>query len=149
MYLVLNLGNNIFMGKVYIYSILWGIMSLAIEGIQTLNKSETEKLRDTIMSIPLGKYQDKTQILIKLEDISKSGMTRWYNVYFVSEHYELLRLSWSISEVYKEQGNGNQYDKKREALKVKGCGFSGAHKIASDLSYMLFSDDNKIGYREF
>lgn len=124
-------------------------MSLELSGALTLNKSETEKLRDTIMGIPLGKYQDKPTILIKLEDISKTGLTRWYNIYFVSEHYELLRLSWSISEVYKEQGNGNQYDKKREALKVKGCGFSGAHKIASDLSYMLFSDNDKISYREF
>ena len=124
-------------------------MSLELEGTRTLKLSETEKLRNTIMSIPIGKYHNKPQILIKLEDISKSGLTRWYNVYFVSKHYELLRLSWSISEVYKEQGNGNQYDKKREALKVKGCGFSGAHKIASDLSYMLFSDDSEISYREF
>jgi len=149
LYLVLYLGNNIFIGKVYIYSILWGIMSLELAGTQTLTISETEKLRDTIMGIPIGKYQDKRQILIKLENISSSGMTRWYNVYYVSEHYELLRLTWSINEVYKEQGNSNSYDKRREALKVKGCGFSGAHKIASDLSYMLFSDDNKIGYREF
>ena len=124
-------------------------MSLEHAGTQTLNKSETEKLRDTIMSIPIGKYQDKPTILIKLEDISKSGLTRWYNVYFVSKHFELLRLSWSINEVYKEQGNSNSYDKKREALKVKGCGFSGAHKIASDLSYMLFSNDSEISYREF
>ena len=124
-------------------------MSLELAGTQTLTISETEKLRETIRNIPLGKYHDKPQILIKLEDVSKSGMTRWYNVYYVSENYELLRLSWSISEVYKEQGNGSQYDKRREALKVKGCGFSGAHKIASDLSYMLFFYEDKISYREF
>ena len=119
-------------------------MSLEHTGTQTLKISETEKLRDTIMRIPIGKYQDKPQILIKLEDRSNSGLTRWYNVYYVSKHYELLRLTWVINEVYKEQGNSNSYDKFREALKVKGCGFSGAHKIASDLSYMLFSDDNQI-----
>lgn len=124
-------------------------MSLEHTGTQTLKISETEKLRDTIMRIPIGKYQDKPQILIKLEDRSNSGLTRWYNVYYVSKHYELLRLTWVINEVYKEQGNSNSYDKFREALKVKGCGFSGAHKIASDLSYMLFSDDNQISYREF
>ena len=124
-------------------------MSLELAGTQTLTISETEKLRNTIKSIPLGKYHDKPQILIKLEDVSKSGLTRWYNVYYVSENYELLRLSWDISEVYKEQGNGSQYDKRREALKVKGCGFSGAHKITSDLSYMLFFYEDKISYREF
>ena len=124
-------------------------MSLELEGTRTLKLSETEKLRDTIRNIPLGKYHDKPQILIKLEDISKTGLTRWYNVYYVSENYELLRLSWAINEVYKEQGNSNSYDKFREALKVKGCGFSGAHKIASDLSYMLFSNDSEISYREF
>lgn len=124
-------------------------MSLYNAGILTLNKSETEKLRDTIMEIPLGKYQDKPTLLIKFEDRSKSGLTRWYNIYYVSDNYELLRLTWHINEVYKEQGNSNNYDKKREALKVKGGGFSGAHKIVDDLSYMLFSDDDKIAYREF
>ena len=125
-------------------------MSLAkAEGAPTLKESETSKLKETIENIPIGKYQDKPTLLVKFEGSSKSGLTRWYNVYYVSEHYELLRLSWSISEVYKEQGNSNQYDKKREALKVKGCGFSGAHKIVDDLSYMLFTYSNKINYREF
>ncbi len=124
-------------------------MSLNNTGILTLNKSETEKLRDTIMSMPIGKYQDKPTLLIKYEGSSKSGLTRWYNVYYVSKHYELLRLTWAINEVYKEQGNSNSYDKKREAFKIKGCGFSGAHKIVDDLSYMLFSDSYEIAYREF
>ena len=125
-------------------------MSLAkAEGAPTLKQSETNKLKETIENIPIGKYQNKPTLLVKFEGSSKSGLTRWYNVYYVSEHYELLRLSWSINEVYKEQGNSNQYDKKREALKVKGCGFSGAHKIVDDLSYMLFTYSNKINYREF
>lgn len=112
-------------------------------------KTETEKLKETIENMPRGKYQSKPTLIVKFEDRSKSGLTRWYNVYYVSENYELLRLSWDISEVYKEQGNGSQYDKRREALKVKGCGFSGAHKIVDDLSYMLFTYSNKINYREF
>ena len=125
-------------------------MSLAkAEGAPTLKQSETSKLKETIENIPIGKYQDKPTLLVKFEDSSKSGLTRWYNIYYVSENYELLRLTWHINEVYKEQGNGNQYDKRREALKVKGCGFSGAHKIVDDLSYMLFTYSNKINYREF
>jgi len=124
-------------------------MSLVKEAGAQCLKTETEKLKEIVENIPIGKYQDKPTLLVKFEDISKSGLTRWYNVYYVSEHYELLRLSWSINEVYKEQGNSNQYDKKREALKVKGCGFSGAHKIVDDLSYMLFTYSNKINYREF
>ena len=112
-------------------------------------KERLNELKETIENMPRGKYQNKPTLIVKFEDRSKSGLTRWYNIYYVSEHNELLRLTWAINEVYKEQGNGNQYDKKREALKVKGCGFSGAHKIASDLSYMLFSDDDKIAYREF
>ena len=119
------------------------------EGTPTLKQSETDKLRETIENIPLGKYQDKPTLLIKFEDRSKSGLTRWYNIYYVSENYELLRLTWHINEVYKEQGNGNSYDTRREAFKVKGCGFSGAHKIVDDLSYMLFTYSNKINYREF
>ena len=125
-------------------------MSSITEGAPTLNKSETDKLRETIESMPIGKYQyNKPTLLIKLEGVSQSGLTRWYNIYYVSDNYELLRLTWSINEVYKEQGNNNSYDIRREAFKVKGCGFSGAHKIASDISYMLFSYDDKINYREF
>jgi len=125
-------------------------MSLELTGTLTLNKSETEKLRDTIESIPIGKYQyNKPTLLVKFEGSSKSGLTRWYNIYYVSEHYELYRLTWAINKVYKEQGNSNSYDIRREAFKVKGCGFSGAHKIVTDLSYMLYSYDDKIAYREF
>jgi len=124
-------------------------MSSMNTGAPNLNKSETDKLRETIESIPIGKYQDKPTLLIKYEDSSKSGLTRWYNIYYVSEDYELLRLTWAINEVYKEQGNSNSYDIRREAFKIKGCGFSGSHKIVDDLSYMLYSYSNKINYREF
>lgn len=124
-------------------------MSLVKEAGAQCLKTETEKLKEIIQNIPLGKYVNKPTLLIKLEDVSKSGLTRWYNIYYVSDQYELMRLTRSINEVYKECGNGNSYDKRREALKVKGCGFSGAHKIVSDLSYMLFFYDDKINYREF
>jgi len=124
-------------------------MSLDIRGAPTLKQSETSKLKATIESMPIGKYQDKPTLLIKFEDRSKSGLTRWYNIYYVSDNYELLRLTWAINEVYKDHGNGNRYDTRREAFKIKGCGFSGAHKICDDLSYMLYSYSNKINYREF
>ena len=122
-------------------------MSSIIKGIPTLEISETDKLKDTIENMPRGKYQNKPTLIVKFEDRSKSGLTRWYNVYYVSEHNELLRLTWAINEVYKEQGNGNRYDKRREALKVKGCGFDGAHDIVYNLGYMLFSDGYALDYR--
>ena len=122
-------------------------MSLIKVGGPTPLKSETEKLKETIENMPIGKYQNKPTLIVKFEDRSKSGLTRWYNIYYVSEHNELLRLTWAINEVYKEQGNGNQYDKKREAFKVKGCGFDGAHDIVYDLGYMLFNDGYALDYR--
>lgn len=125
-------------------------MSSIKTGAPNLNKSETQILKDTIENIPVGKYHyGKPTLLVKYEDRSKSGLTRWYNIYYVSDNYELLRLTSTINDVYMEQGNNNSYDIRREALKVKGCGFSGAHKIISDLSYMLYSYDDKINYREF
>ena len=111
--------------------------------------SEINKLKETIENMPLGKYQNKPTILCKFEDRSQSGLTRWYNFYYISDDYELLRLTWSFNAVYKEHGNSNNYDTKREAFKVKGCGFSGAHKVVSDISYMLYNNDNKLSYREF
>lgn len=137
------------MKKVYIDRSYTSIMSLVKEAGAQCLKTETEQLKEIIEKIPLGKYQNKPTLLIKLEDISKSGLTRWYNIYYVSNNYELCRLSYPINKVYMEQGNSNSYDKKRDALKVKGCGFSGAHKIVDDISYMLYSYSNKINYREF
>mgnify|MGYP003109889785 FL=1 len=110
-------------------------------------KTETEKLKETIENMPRGKYQSKPTLIVKFEDRSKSGLTRWYNVYYVSEHNELLRLTWAINEVYKESGNGNRYDKRREALKVNGCGFDGAHEIVYDLGRILFNDGYALDYR--
>jgi hypothetical protein len=122
-------------------------MSLKLKGAPTLNKSETQKLKETIENMPRGKYQSKPTLIVKFEDRSKSGLTRWYNVYYVSEHNELLRLTWAINEVYKEHGNGNSYDKRREALKVKGCGFDGAHDIVYNLGRILFNDGYALDYR--
>ena len=124
-------------------------MSLVKVGGPTPLKSETEKLKETIENIPIGKYQDKPTLLVKFEDSSKSGLTRWYNIYYVSDNYELLRLTWHINEVYKEHGNGNRYDTKREAFKVKGCGFSGAHSIVYDIGRMLYADGYALNYKEF
>ena len=126
------------------------ILSLAnAEGAPTLKQSETSKLKETIENIPIGKYQDKPTLLVKFEDRSKSGLTRWYNIYYVSDNYELLRLTWDINQVYKEHGNGNRYDRRREAFKVKGCGFSGAHSIVYDIGRMLYADGYALNYREF
>ena len=122
-------------------------MSLVHEGGPTPLKSESEKLKETIENMPKGRYQSKPTLIVKFEDRSYSGLTRWYNVYYVSEHNELLRLTWAINEVYKESGNGNRYDKRREALKVKGCGFDGAHDIVYNLGYMLFNDGYALDYR--
>jgi len=122
-------------------------MSSITKGAPTLTISETDKLRDTIENMPKGRYQSKPTLIVKFEDRSYSGLTRWYNVYYVSEHNELLRLSWAINEVYKENGNGNSYDKKREAFKVKGCGFDGAHDIVYNLGRILFNDGYALDYR--
>ena len=125
-------------------------MSSIKTGAPNLNKSETQILKDTIENIPVGKYHyGKPTLLVKFEDRSKSGLTRWYNIYYVSDNYELLRLTWAINEVYKEHGNGNRYDKRREAFKVKGCGFSGAHSIVYDIGRMLYNDGYALNYREF
>ena len=122
-------------------------MSLVKEAGAQYLKTETEKLKETIENMPRGKYQSKPTLIVKFEDRSKSGLTRWYNVYYVSEHNELLRLTWAINEVYKEHGLSNSYDKRREALKVKGYGFDGAHDIVYNLGRILFNDGYALDYR--
>jgi len=109
--------------------------------------TKRSQLQKDIDSLPIGKYQKKPTLILKFEGRSKSGLTRWYNVYAITEYNELIRLSHSVNEVYKEQDNSNRYDNKREALKVKGCGFDGAFHIVYDIGSMLYGDGYYLDYR--
>jgi hypothetical protein len=77
-------------------------------------------------------------------DRSRSGMARWLDVYVIRGG-ELRRLTWSVAAAC-----GFTYDKRREAIRIGGCGFSAAQEIASSLTYALWGkDEPEMPYREF
>ena len=124
-------------------------MSSTKTGVLNLSsKSETEKLKTLIDGLPIAKYHKVPQILCKFEDRSKSGLTRWYNFYAIQDN-DLIRLTWSFSEVYKENGLSNMYDKRREAFKIGGYGFDGAFDTVYTISKLLFDDGYYLDYRSF
>lgn len=59
-----------------------------------------------------------------LRHVSPSGMTRWLDLYVIRDG-EPLRMTWSVANAL-----GWTYDRKREALKVGGCGMDmGFHAV--------------------
>ena len=108
------------------------------------------------MSNKAQKQQDKSEaienlrqwlivgdtIYTVLRHVSASGMTRYIDLYVIRDGRP-LRLTWSVA-----QALGWPYDKKRESLKVTGCGMDmGFHTVYS-LAYVLNKGktDGDAGY---
>lgn len=96
------------------------------EAIETLNRWLS--VGDTVYTI--------------LRHRSSSGMTRWLDLYVIKDGRP-LRLTWSAAMAL-----GWPYDRKREAIKVSGCGMDmGFHTVYS-LAYVLNNGktDGDAGY---
>lgn len=77
-----------------------------------------------------------TLVYTSLEGASRSGLTRWYNVRTVNNG-EIVRLTGLVADLC-----GFAYDRRREAIKVNGCGFDGGFEIVHTLSYKLHGHDS-------
>lgn len=77
-----------------------------------------------------------------LRSVSASGISRTFDVYHVSGG-EILRLTWSVATALERT-----YDRRREALRVNGCGGMdvGLHIIDS-LAWTLFDDGHALKHR--
>lgn len=76
---------------------------------------------------------------------SASGMTRYYDLYSTSTDKRFPLLRWSVIA---SDLTGHRYDRKNEAIAVKGCGFSGAHEIVSNLAEALYQDCQALEFQE-
>ena len=65
-----------------------------------------------------------------LRHVSASGMTRWIDLYVIKKN-EPMRITWHVSQLV------GTYDRKREALKVGGCGMDMGFHVVHNLSYAL------------
>ncbi len=71
-----------------------------------------------------------------LRHVSKSGMTRDIDVYAMKDNEPV----WLSGYVARRLGIGNWNDK-REAVRVGGCGMDMGYHIAYELSHVLYHDD--------
>ena len=71
-------------------------------------------------------------IYTKLEHVSKSGMTRWLNLYVIKDN-EPLRITWAVCQVA-----DFKYSERHEALKIEGCGTDMGFSAVYQLGHALW-----------
>jgi len=87
-------------------------------------------------------------LVILFRGRSTSGMARWFDVYAIDTECPdndrpLLRLTWSVATLC-----GMKYDTKREAIRINGCGFSGAQDIAESIAFAFKLQTSDVKYQE-
>lgn len=78
-----------------------------------------------------------TTVWTKLLHVSKSGMTRWLDVYIIVNN-EPLRYTWSVADAV-----DMSYSVKHEGVKVDGCGMDIGFHLVNCLSYALHGYETK------
>ena len=69
-----------------------------------------------------------------LRHCAPSGMTRYIDVYVFCDN-EPRRITWSVGKAV-----GITYDRKRESLKVGGCGMDIGFQVVYELAHALYGD---------
>lgn len=82
-----------------------------------------------------------TTVYTVLRHVSASGMTRFVDLYIV-DHGEILRITHSAA-----QATGEAYDRKQEALRMRGCGFNAPREAVARLAQALFDDARALHFR--
>lgn len=106
--------------------------------------NKTQAAQDKAEAIvSLNKYLNVGDtVYTVMRHVSSSGMTRYIDLYVIKDNRP-LRLTWSAATAL-----GWTYDRKREALKVTGCGMDmGFHTVYS-LARVLYSgtSEGDAGY---
>jgi hypothetical protein len=94
----------------------------------TLKKDEetTKRLRDIL--------KPGSTVYTKLTHVARSGMTRWVELYIV-EDGEIRNITHSAASAA-----GMDYDNKREAIRVSGCGFNACSSLVYELGWALYPE---------
>jgi hypothetical protein len=77
-----------------------------------------------------------------LRHVSKSGMSRWIDLYCINSQRQPLRITWSAAKAL-----AARYDRRHEALRIDGCGFDVGHDAVHDLAWTLFGNSDALTYR--
>jgi len=93
-------------------------------------KAEKQKYRDDLLEmLPPG-----TTVHAVLRHVSRSGMTRWIDLYFIEDGHPHW-LSYRAAAVMDQT-----FDKRRECIKIGGCGMDMGFALVYNLSRALYPD---------
>lgn len=80
-------------------------------------------------------------MLTILRRVSATGMSRLIDVHVIVDNEPLL-LTWSVAIAL-----GATYDRRREALRINGCGFDCGFDVAYRLSHLLHGTGDALKHR--
>jgi predicted component of type VI protein secretion system len=114
------------------------------ESSQTAKKrrvSRKEQERQEAVT-ELRKYlKSGTTVFTILRRVSSTGMSRLIDIHVIVDN-EPLRFTWSAATAL-----GLTYDRKREALRIDGCGMDVGFDVTYRLSYLLHGDGYSLKHR--
>jgi len=104
-----------------------------------LTKKQTERA-EAIESLKESLKPGDTVYTI-LRSVSASGMSRCLDVISISNN-QPFRLTWDAAIALEQT-----YDRRRDAIRVSGCGLDVGYAVASRLAEKLFGDYRALNHR--
>lgn len=106
----------------------------------TIDKTDTDFARK---NCPVGSV-----LIIVFRRVSPSGLARWYDVYTASTYpdktsYPLMRWTLTVAGMI-----DHSYDRKREAIRVNGCGFSAPDEICRAFGIALHNNVDAFAHQD-
>lgn len=92
----------------------------------------SNQLRSELLKAPTN------QIYTKVTHVAKSGMSRSIAVYYVNPSFDIVDISWDVSQVL-----GYKRDEKNDGVKINGCGMDMCYSIVQELQRTLNINLNK------
>ncbi|HWA08325.1 MAG TPA: hypothetical protein VG838_02545 [Opitutaceae bacterium] len=82
-----------------------------------------------------------TVVYTVLRSVSTSGMSRTLDLYVVL-HHEIVRITWSVAKALEWT-----YDRRKEALRINGCGMDMGYHTVHCLSRVILGDGYALKHR--
>jgi hypothetical protein len=107
------------------------------------NNSDSAKKaeRDYAVTSMREALQPGAVIYTVLRSVSASGMSRTIDLYYVKDG-QVIRITWSAAKILE-----STYDRRKEALRVCGCGTDTGFDTVYNLSYCLFGDGYALNHQ--
>lgn len=97
--------------------------------------------RDEAIASLKRRLKPGTVVYTVLRSVSDSGMSRTLDIYVVAKG-EIVRVTWSVAQALEWT-----YDRRKEALRVQGCGMDIGHHTVCSLSRVVVGDESALQHR--